>query len=267
MHVWYNEIGDNMVFYENEINFKIYSVYSDISNGSFGPGRQHKNIFHFVQSGKGSFIIDGKVYNLAENDCFYFNTSNMVHYFPDKNDPWTYSWISGSGKYLEDFALKCGFSKNNDVIHIYDSRTIKKLFSELSDCNESYSTISKILLLMGEIYNNSDKKINISPSMNYVSFAKKYIENNCHRKIEVSELCELLNIERSYLCRLFKKETQLSPQQYIINYKLRRANDLLNQNISVNQAARSVGYEDQAAFTKLFKKFYGFCPKERKNAK
>ena len=42
------------------------------------------------------------------------------------------------------------------------------------------------------------------------------------------------------------------------------ANLLSEMKLSVSDAARSVGYEDQAAFSKLFKSYFGYSPSKLK---
>ena len=88
----------------------------------------------------------------------------------------------------------------------------------------------------------------------------KYIHNNYTKRITVSELCELVNVNRSHLFRLFKQTVGQSPTEYIINYKLSKSKDILSLGGSVKDAANIVGYADTNAFSKLFKKAFGISP-------
>ena len=54
-----------------------------------------------------------------------------------------------------------------------------------------------------------------------------------------------------------------SPQQYLINLRLHNAqNMLLDTDLSVGEIARSVGYDDQLYFSRLFHRYFGTSPRE-----
>lgn len=70
-------------------------------------------------------------------------------------------------------------------------------------------------------------------------------------------------LEKSYLCRLFKRETGMHIFQYINRYRMEKAARLLQRgNIYVKDVAPAVGIEDPFYFTRLFKKHYGVNPAE-----
>lgn len=63
----------------------------------------------------------------------------------------------------------------------------------------------------------------------------------------------------------FKKVTSLSPLQYIKKIRLNKALDLLTRdNFQVNTTAYATGYESSSQFSKDFKSYYGYPPKEAK---
>ena len=84
--------------------------------------------------------------------------------------------------------------------------------------------------------------------------ALRYIENNYAHHVNIQVIADYLNIERTYLYRLFKDITGTSPQEYLLDYRIRRACSLLKDtDLPVNDIARSVGYEDPMYFSRLFK--------------
>ena len=68
-------------------------------------------------------------------------------------------------------------------------------------------------------------------------------------------------------CRArFWRETGCSMQEYLINTKLDRAKELLtNQETLIKQVALRLGYNDEAAFIRQFKKYCGTTPGEFQN--
>ena len=81
-------------------------------------------------------------------------------------------------------------------------------------------------------------------------------------KIEISELSSILGLNRSYLSRIFKKRYSITISDYIVKVKMEHALKFLKSGMNVGQSALLVGYADQFTFSKMFKKFYGFSPKD-----
>ena len=97
--------------------------------------------------------------------------------------------------------------------------------------------------------------------------ALQYIENNYAHKVNIQVIADHLSIERTYLYRLFKDITGFSPQEYLLDFRIRQACSLLKKtDLPVSDIARSVGYEDALYFSRLFKQKKGKTPTDyRKN--
>ena len=54
----------------------------------------------------------------------------------------------------------------------------------------------------------------------YVEYALDFIEHNYHYNIKVSDIADYVGINRSYLTKCFKKSLQLSPHEYLIDYRM-----------------------------------------------
>jgi AraC-like DNA-binding protein len=58
----------------------------------------------------------------------------------------------------------------------------------------------------------------------------------------------------------------ISPQQYLINYRLEKARNLLKStNLSISEISEQVGYPDPLSFSKIFKMYYKISPTEYRN--
>ncbi len=92
-----------------------------------------------------------------------------------------------------------------------------------------------------------------------------YIDKNIERKISLKMLSKTINMNESYLSRIFKNETGKNITYFINERKMNRALELLsNKSIMIKEASLMVGIDDQFYFNKLFKKFYGINPSEFK---
>jgi AraC-like DNA-binding protein len=67
-----------------------------------------------------------------------------------------------------------------------------------------------------------------------------------------------------YLARLFRRFLGCSPYEYLTNYRINRARELLvsNPRLEVQQIARQTGFSDTSHFIAMFKKATGVTPLE-----
>lgn len=97
----------------------------------------------------------------------------------------------------------------------------------------------------------------------YVRKALELIRTNYSRPINVKMIAASLGLSRSYLTFLFKERLKIGPQAYLIQFRIERACDFLrNPLLSIGDVARSVGYQDPLAFSKIFKKVKGVSPSQ-----
>ena len=70
-----------------------------------------------------------------------------------------------------------------------------------------------------------------------------------------------------YMARVFKKETGVSLKQYLSDYRIARARELLaDPNESVSDAAGRVGFDNFSYFSTVFRKTVGMSPNEYRSA-
>ena len=88
-----------------------------------------------------------------------------------------------------------------------------------------------------------------------------YIEANIGRPIPNRELTGLLDLSRERLHALFKEGLERSPSQFILDHRMRRAQQLLvSQDITIRAVAAACGYDDQFHFSRLFKARFAVSP-------
>ncbi|MDG1297708.1 MAG: ATP-binding protein [Saprospiraceae bacterium] len=81
----------------------------------------------------------------------------------------------------------------------------------------------------------------------------------------LNELCAQLHMSRSQLFRKMKALIQISPSQFIRNYRLEKAKILLESGtLIVSEVAFDVGFKDAAHFSRLFSERFGVSPSKIK---
>lgn len=91
--------------------------------------------------------------------------------------------------------------------------------------------------------------------------ALKEIHANYQNELSVETLAGIVNMSVSAFHHTFKDVTASSPIQYIKKVRLSKARDLIrDEELRINEAARSVGYESVTQFSREFKRYFGNSP-------
>ncbi len=93
-----------------------------------------------------------------------------------------------------------------------------------------------------------------------------YISENLHKNITVEELADYVNLNETYLSKLFKKEMGQPVSSYIRDRKIEYAESLLKySDKSSIDIANDLGFSSHSYFISVFKKKTGLTPKEYRN--
>ena len=94
-----------------------------------------------------------------------------------------------------------------------------------------------------------------------------YIKQNESGKIDLDELCSFCNVSKSQLIRYFKDAFQKTPIQYVNEYKINRAREMLQSasELPIKNVCDALGFDDQHYFSRLFSKITGETPSAYKN--
>lgn len=93
-----------------------------------------------------------------------------------------------------------------------------------------------------------------------VKLAKEYLDALPAENVSLEQLAQEAGLTPFHLCRVFLRETGLSPHAYQILARVKQAKTLLAQGVPIAQAAVNVGFCDQAHFTHHFKRIFGVTP-------
>lgn len=89
-----------------------------------------------------------------------------------------------------------------------------------------------------------------------------YIHSNLDQQIQLAELAEICSMSQYYFCRLFKQSIGVAPYKYVLQQRMEKAKQLLQQRkYAIAEIALMVGCADQSHFTKTFKRYTGVTPR------
>jgi len=210
---------------------------------------------HYVMTGKGYYIVKNKhKFHVKAGQLFIIRPFEEINYFPDPEDPWTYTWISFDGSMAMVF-LFMDYVYNFNHLELF--LNIKNSLN-IHDYREEY-LYAQLLLIYRELAPPEEK------GNYYVNLIRHQISSSYMTDISVESLAAYCNINRNYATRLFKKEMGMTINQYIIQQRMRKAVEFLQMGYSVENTAYMVGYAEYHSFTKKFKAFFGLPPSKYKN--
>jgi len=230
----------------------------------FGPAVRDHYLIHYILDGEGIFEVNGTQYHLTKGQGFLIYPEIVTYYKADDKNPWTYSWVGFRGIRADDYMLLCGMTQQHPLFTYNINDDLKKCLEEMNKCKDL--PIGRDIRLTGLLYIFLSKLMeqnsiavhrrysNKEIEERYVLEVINLIEMNYHRKLTVEEIARKIGLNRSYLGALFKKKMNQSIQDYIIQYRINRAEFLLkNTDLSITEISRSVGYENPLQFSRFFK--------------
>ncbi|MDF2988930.1 MAG: DNA-binding protein AraC-type [Eubacterium sp.] len=245
----------------------------------------------YIKSGEGQFEIGNQNVTVGSNDIVIIKPHQhhklnvtteggcdfIVLYFKFMNP----SNLVLSETSLEDFInfvsgkdsgafIKLKVSQKNDIIvllnRILKEKASDQLGSELLD----YLMLMELFVLISRAlkaeWENSIK--NKSPKIKeLMQSAIQFVHNNYEREISITDIAKYVFLSPSYFTRAFKEDTGLSPMQYLLNIRIKRACELLEEtDMKVGEIAHSVGFSNQQRFNDMFKKQTNMTPMQYRNS-
>ncbi|MCT4631678.1 MAG: response regulator [Firmicutes bacterium] len=158
---------------------------------------------------------------------------------------------------------------------IEDKKSIETILDKLS-CNYFDFYISdlsnkdaNIKTLLDELNRKMEASLSTDETMSQEEIqgiSKKiirYIEDNYHKKISLNDIGNIVYMHSTHVSKVFKKETGINISDYIVNYRIKMAKELLcDPKYKVYDVAYKVGFKGPKYFVRVFKAKTGMTPSQ-----
>ncbi len=242
----------------------------------------------YVESGSGSYFVNGRQYEMKEGDLIIFNNVEPHGWLVESEQMIMTVMIFGTElvsnlhyDYLKPFVERGSNFKNKiDREELLTSNIIdmvKEIYNENSEQNQGHrllilADILRILTLLIRFYQKdqeqgkatetlTDKKYN----MKRLEEAFQYINSHYTEKITLKEVAESVFMSENYFSFYFKKITDTSFMDYVTGLRLKRVSELMKTtDMSMYEIAMESGFHNMANFYRIYKKHVGALPARRR---
>jgi AraC-like DNA-binding protein len=95
----------------------------------------------------------------------------------------------------------------------------------------------------------------------------QYVDKHLTAKITLQDMAAVAGLSRMHFAAQFRAATGVRPHEYLLRRRIERAQELLKQaEITLVDIALTVGFQTQAHFTTVFKRFVGDTPYQWRSA-
>jgi AraC family transcriptional regulator len=95
----------------------------------------------------------------------------------------------------------------------------------------------------------------------------EYVDKHLAKKITLSELAAIAGLSRMHFAAQFRAAMNLRPHEYLLRRRIKRAEELLQKStMTLVEISLTVGFQTQAHFTTVFKRFVGETPYQWRSA-
>lgn len=257
-------IFETKYYGEKEIRLKYEELGLENKDYCIGIlGLLDDNVHDFSWKAKSNSVIQSKIENVINS-----LEGGMVF----SNSPGLYImliFVNGEReKYLEKLRYAILNSTGTEC-EIQFGEIYSDPISMPSSYKQSLYKIKNKRNLLSDIHNKNENKRHDEKKLDYdkisviVHKAIKYIEDNYNKNIKLTDIAQSVFVHPSYLSELFKKEVGQNISDYITNYRILKAKELLCvfEN-KVYMVAGKVGFESPRYFGQVFKKNVGITPVE-----
>ena len=226
-------------------------------------------LFFVVESGSGTLEYEGETRVLCAGDCVFLDCRRPYrHYTGD--DLWQLRWAHFYGPNMAAIYKKYRERGGQPSFHPENTapytRRLEALYTlaasdnYVRDMQICEGLFALLTLLMQESWHPEIVRTAGTKRQN-VQEIKDYLDLHFAEKITLDALAEQVNEKAGHVSYLFYKYKNIRPIDYLINYRVRIATELLRSgNYTVTQAAHEVGYRDACYFSRIYKKRMGFPP-------
>ncbi len=222
----------------------------------------------YTYEGRGRLTYNGKTRFIEKGEGFLIDCKTL-HRYEAAGETWKHADLHFNG--MTASMLFNEFSKGGTVVFSPASgeafqeslEDIIRTYESVGPCRELLVSNKIENLIVSLITNTGYFKKAGSEMPEGLEYSVFYMNNNYMHPLTLDDLADSVGISKYQFIRAFRKYVGFTPQEYLIQLRLKKATELLaSTDIPANKIGYIVGIENTAYFYRLFKNRIGKTPKE-----
>lgn len=230
----------------------------------------------YIAGGRGYFECErmGRCHVTAGDMMMLFPGVRHA-YRPSRETGWHEYWVGFSGEHAYRLWHNRLFTPETAVHHIGLNQEIIADYEQIVRlCRQQTPGFqvrlgALVLQLLAHLHaTETSSKVDAGDSER-IEEARAVMQSHIDRGIDVQGIADEVGLGYSHLLKIFRQYTGLTPYQYLLQLRIHRAKELLQQpDVSVKEVAAQMNFENQYYFSRIFKKKAGLTPSEwRRNVR
>lgn len=228
----------------------------------------------YIPEGQGTFIIDGKEYDIAAGDLVVYN-SGVIHDEANMSVTTADLCMGVSNVCIPQLPPNHILDdRYNPVLHCQDiSDFLYTMFTQMYKfmetpslqneiiCNDMMLSILSIVRQRQAPRSDQTDLETDSRAKDICRSVKEFVNKNYQEELSIDIISRAVSVSPFHMSRVFKEEAGCSPMQYVTRLRLGKAQVLLiHTDMSVTDIACQIGYNNSSAFNYSFQKQFGMTP-------
>lgn len=165
--------------------------------------------------------------------------------------------------YIISLNTLCRLSAEEAGLSDLQIHTISHSMHKKIDSSRSREELESIVKELAVSYCDAVAENARNTNSYVIKKVRKYLIENINSNFSLEQLADMVNVNPSYLSRLFKKECNITISQFVRNQKIREAKWMLeNSSLPIVEISESLGFEYNSYFSNIFMKETGLSPSE-----
>jgi AraC-like DNA-binding protein len=233
--------------------------------------------FNYILEGSCSYIVDGNIYELQKKNLLVIDSSKGHKKIFNHTVPCTVLGFSIDTAKTDFPAADLSYllEQNNELLLLLeslngafiipDAHSIKNDMEELTQEFAErkapfylYTLANKLLISIARLSQKKNGRIS-----EYIHNIEEYVQCNYHQIENIADIASYIGLHQTYMERIFKKEKNQTLWDYVTDYRLQAAANLLAySDVLVGEIDALVGMNSRQVFYLQFKKRFGMSPLE-----
>lgn len=243
---------------------KLYSAGITHPDPNYRIHREKPNltVIEYIVSGEGHLVIDGRRYHIIAGDVYLLHPFTDQDYWSDRANPWEKIWFNLNGSLVKNLI---DAYQLNDLTHFKQCPLEGEFRAALEIVRQRRpDAYTGLALALHRIFAGMNEWRQQHPETRKSPEGlklKEFLDLNWRREVSLDELGKLISRSRSQTIRIFQRDWQTTPYQYIQDQRYRLAREYLeNTDCKIAAIAELAGFKDEFYFSNWFKNKAGMSP-------